>query len=642
VSFGSRIRPDGLFAKSRYRCVPPSGVAAAHVFTLPKRAPWHLNPDGTMCANCSHEPGRTDGAPTALRSLYSVPEVARLLVETGTGTSLRLASRNLRIENNRLSHDDAGRPYHSRQNALAADYVDRYGPTIVSATRPSRWPRFLILDSVPLNMRMRDAEAVGLPFDTEGGAVLAAAGTDDPQRPAKAWHACLAGNETGESWFDLLDSIPPDTAPEWVVADDATAIRNAVMEKWPDAVFYPCIYHLRERGKLAATADGLNYDRAVGPALETCLRSTDDWDRLRTLAQPHGGGSLWAWIEATEPTARTLEGLRRRFPPGVPESNGAAEYVVAAIRDRNGARKRNFQNARRLSILVELMRADVAGAASVRAYIRVLRAAQQKADWSLGSADDREWRAYQDPLDQVSSMTQLMLDARERAKRETTASATESQARGIARKLVEANAERVLLGVEPWELTSGMAVPTAKIPKGTKLSAFPELLRDWDPSNEYDPTQLTYGMDVAIKWICAVCGHRWTTPLNQRTLRRSRCTVCHRSWATPTTSLAALHPALIAVEWAREENLPQTPERLTERSPSTVLWSCRESPELHPLFRMSPVTRVKYDKEGRTACPDCRRQAAAKKRARTRHDAMVRAAPPPAIIGFDPDEDLPF
>jgi hypothetical protein len=333
VSFGSRIRPDGLFAKSRYRCVPSSGVSAVHVFTLPKRAPWHLNPDGTMCANCSHEPGRTDGAPTALRSLYSVPEVARLLVETGTGTSLRLASRNLRIENNRLSHDDAGRSYYSRQNALAADYVDRYGPTIVAATRPSRWPRFLILDSVPLNMRMRDAEAVGLPFDTEGGAVLAAAGTDDSQRPAKAWHACLAGNETGESWFDLLDSIPTDTAPEWVVADDATAIRNAVMEKWPDAVFYPCIYHLRERGKLAATADGLNYDRAVGPALETCFRSTDDWDRLRTLAQP--------------PRGRVVVGMDRGDRRDRSHARGAAPALPSGrSREQRGGRVRRGRDPR--------------------------------------------------------------------------------------------------------------------------------------------------------------------------------------------------------------------------------------------------------------------------------------------------------
>lgn len=90
--------------------------------------------------------------------------------------------------------------------------------------------------------------------------------------------------------------------------------------------------------------------------------------------------------------------------------------------------------------------------------------------------------------------------------------------------------------------------------------------------------------------------------------------------------------------------MPQTPERLTDRSLSTVWWSCRDMPGLHPLFRMSPATRVKYDKEGRTACPDCRRQAYAQERARTRHDVRrsVPALAPLATIGFDPEEDLPF
>ena len=632
--WGSRVRPDGLFAKSRYQCVPPSGTDKPHLFTLPKRAPWHLNPDGTMCANCSHEPGRTDGAPTALRSLYSIPEAARLLVASGGGATLRIASRDLRIENNRWSRDAAGRQFRSRQNALAADYIDRYGPTIAEATRPKRWPRFLILDSVPLHMRMRDAVAVHLPFDTEGGAILAAAGTDSPLVRAKAWHATLSGNETGLAWFDFLDSIPTAEGPEWVVADDATAIYNAVSAKWPGAVFYPCLYHLRERARLDATADGLLFtDRAIAPAIATCFRSTNDWERLRAIAQPHGGGSLWAWIEATDEKARTLEGLRRRFPPDSPEGNGPAENVVGAIRDRIGKRGRNFQNARRLSILVELMRADLAGVASVRKYVRVLRAAQQDAAWSLGASDDKKWRAYQDPLDKISSMSQLILDARERAKHEITDLATESQARGVARKVAADNAHRATLGQAPWGLSTGTAVPTAKIPKGTKLTAFPELMRDCDPSNEQDPATLTYGMGCVVKWICGECGHCWTTPLNQRTLRRSRCAACHRSWATPTTSLAALHPDLIAVEWPREENLPKTPERLIEGSAGSVLWRCRDFPDTHPLYPMSPATRVKWAKENRTACPQCRRVASAQKRARKRYDAKGQIAP--LIIPLD-------
>lgn len=626
VFWGQRVRPDGLYAKSRYRCYPSDG-RPPHIFTLPKRAPWHLHPDGRVCPECSHETGRTDGAPTALNSLFSVPEAAKLFFDLGRGSSLRDASRAIRIENGRWSVNQLGEPFRSRENALAADYLDRYGPALTVALRQRRWPRFLILDSTPLHMRVREAEDLGLPYETDGGALLVAAGTDDPTQPARAWHAALAANETGPIWFDFLDSVAPDSAPEWVVADDAKAIYNAVCAKWPEAVFYPCLYHLKERGRQAAIADGLFYqDRAIEPALDLCFRSTDNWERLRLLTKPHEGGVLGDWIEKTDAKARTLEPLRRRFGPEVPESNGAAEWVVREIARRIGKRKRNFLNAERLNTLIGLMRADLAGVASVRHYIQVLRKAQDTAGWSLGNGDDPGWRTHQDKLGHLASVSRLILEGKDRAVVELADIVRESQARVVARKIEEANDARAALGLPALAISNSGAVPTAKIPPRTMLTAFPELLRDWDPSNDRRPETISYGSAYRAKWICADCGHHWPAPVNQRVLRRTRCPACHRSWATPQTSLAALHPALVAGEWAAAENLPRVPERTAVHSGRTVLWRCRDYPDLHPLYPMSPSARLKLASANKVACPECRRALAAQRKRRRANKSAARSA----------------
>lgn len=608
------MRRDGLYARSRFRCYPAAEEGKPpHTFTLPKRAQWHLHPDGRTCPACSHEAGRTDGAPTAIQAIYSVPEAAQLLFECGRGSSLREASRTIRIENGRWSVNAAGDLFRSRQNALAADYLDRYGPTLAAATVPRRWPRFVVLDSTPLHIRVREAETLELPYETDGGALLVAAGTDDPRQPARAWHAALAGNETGLAWWDFLDSIITDEAPVWVVADDADAIRNAVHARWPDAVLFPCLYHLRERGREAARADGILFrDNAIEPALDVCLTTTDHWERLRALARPHGG-ALWQWIEATDEKARSLEPLRRRFGADVPQSNGAAEFVVREIVRRIGKRKRNFLNAGRLGTLITLMRADLAGVASARNYTRVLRQAQEAADWALGHAEDPNWSARHDPWNELGSISRLILDAQERAKLDLADIVRESQARSVARKLADANAARAALGLPALELRTTGAVPTVKVPKGTMLSAFPELLRDWDPANDRDPATISYGASYVASWICAECGNRWTAPVCQRVLRRTRCRACHRAWATPETSLAAQYPELVATDWAVAENRPLCPERLTIRSQKAVLWRCRDYPDLHPLFPMSAATRVKRWNAKQPACPECRRAMRARK-----------------------------
>lgn len=227
---GVRYTSAGKYGKARFRCVPAEATTRPHTFVVPKRSPTHLHLDGITCSGCERDTGRADGPSVVAAASFSLSDAARLLSDIGAGLSLRKASRRLRIEIVKSSHDAAGNAFYSKQNALAADYLDRYGPAVVASTRRTGWPPILVLDSQPLNIRVRtpDATRLGIGGSIYGGAVLMAAGSRRAGETATPWHAGLAGGESAADWWDFLNSLPADPPPRWVVADGAKAIRNAV------------------------------------------------------------------------------------------------------------------------------------------------------------------------------------------------------------------------------------------------------------------------------------------------------------------------------------------------------------------------------------------------------------------------------
>lgn len=120
---GQRKRPDGIHARSRFRCLPSDG-SPSHTFALAKRTPAHHHPDERSCPTCEHEAGRADGATAVPFYAFSVAEIARALVLVGQGISMREASQRVRFEADRYQADQSGRRTASRQNALSADYLD--------------------------------------------------------------------------------------------------------------------------------------------------------------------------------------------------------------------------------------------------------------------------------------------------------------------------------------------------------------------------------------------------------------------------------------------------------------------------------------------------------------------------------------
>lgn len=57
----------------------------------------------------------------------------------------------------------------------------------------------------------------------------------------------------------------------------------------------------------------------------------------------------------------------------------------------------------------------------------------------------------------------------------------------------------------------------------------PDLVLDWSNDNEYMPDECMMGSKMQINWVCHVCGHKWHTRLDSRTLNGCGCPVCGKS-----------------------------------------------------------------------------------------------------------------
>lgn len=92
---GRAMRADGVFAYPRFGCVPSDG-SKPHKFSLSRRQPGAANPHGLVCDHCEQDYGRTSGARSVCHYTQTINEIAATLTAVGTGSSLRVASRDTR------------------------------------------------------------------------------------------------------------------------------------------------------------------------------------------------------------------------------------------------------------------------------------------------------------------------------------------------------------------------------------------------------------------------------------------------------------------------------------------------------------------------------------------------------------------
>lgn len=101
----------------------------------------------------------------------------------------------------------------------------------------------------------------------------------------------------------------------------------------------------------------------------------------------------------------------------------------------------------------------------------------------------------------------------------------------------------------------------------------PELAAQWHPTNNHplSPTNVTPGSRKKAWWICGD-GHVWEATIASRNRGRG-CPICSGTVVTKATSLATLHPDLMA-DWDFQWNVDINPEKIRPGSNQRVWWKC--------------------------------------------------------------------
>ncbi len=347
-----------------------------------------------------------------------------------------------------------------------------------------------------------------------------------------------------------------------------------------------------------AHADGLALDPAMNVAIRRAQWSLADWEALGRLATAQHAAHLLTWIGQRDELVRHQIAARRTHR-GYPRGNGPAESLLAQVEGWIDARRFNFRNARRLGLLLALMRAELAGNADAARYARLIKDAVEQSHGRPQIA----WAAHQDPRSAPCSLSELLVRARERAAAAETSYMTDAKARSVLSIVAAGNAARAASGFPPLEATIGPDRRTASVKvAGLMLSDFPDISAEWaDDLNPIDKRTARAGSDRVAHWRCAQ-GHVWQAPVNQRTIRQTRCGDCHTARANATNSVAALWPELLD-EWDREANRPLTPERTKITYHRAIWWRCLTNRD-HPPYKMAPRTRGARD----VGCRVCRRE----------------------------------
>lgn len=606
VLWGRREWTTAPFRRQRARCYPSNG-RKAHCFSLDRRQATSAHQHGEDCPTCDLRPGIAQGPIALADHFHTANEIARLLQLLGRGTTLRRASQSVRLEAHRYVEDGSGFRHASRQHALAARYLDLFGARVDEQLAPRRWPRILVLDSKPLNVRAYGAEEHVPGWDPEdrGGAILMAVGTDVPGSRLMPVRIGLAGDETKASWADFLREIDPDgQGPEWVVADGASAIEGAVRDRWPDAIFYSCEFHLGRALAEAAMNDGLYI--GVGSEhhdlFDQALWSEENWDRLRRVAFSKGWGEVVRWVATNDAVVRR-QARDHKAHFGYPRSNAPAERILDWIDKRFGRRRRyRLRNAKRLRLILALIRAEHAGQADVAAYAALIKREFR----SLPLKPRLAWHGLHDREQELSSLATLIVAADARARAAETAYMATAKVRSVLALLEAENQARAQDGLPSLTVAIGGGRKTASVEvKGLMLAAdFPRVARDWDAAkNDRAIANVTAGSSYPAHWKCHRCGHTWTAPVNQRTKRLTRCERCVTERADGLNSLAAVHEELRS-EWDAEANKPLRFDRIKATYDKAVSWHCADPG--HPPYRMSPYRRGKIE----IGCRLCRNRSA--------------------------------
>ena len=136
-----------------------------------------------------------------------------------------------------------------------------------------------------------------------------------------------------------------------------------------------------------------------------------------------------------------------------------------------------------------------------------------------------------------------------------------------------------------------------------------ELLTDWDyDENEIMPTEVTFGSQKRVSWVCHKCGHKWKATIGGRTLGRG-CPTCaitenarkshERQFKQGVNDLATKRRDLLT-EWNWNKNGEDKPEEFSFGSNKKVWWKCSVCGHEWQAAINNRVTN-------NSGCPKCKR-----------------------------------
>lgn len=127
---------------------------------------------------------------------------------------------------------------------------------------------------------------------------------------------------------------------------------------------------------------------------------------------------------------------------------------------------------------------------------------------------------------------------------------------------------------------------------------FPDLMKEWDSQNLYDPKSLRPGSKNIVSWVCKDnSSHKWKTPVFSRTSKgKFGCPFCSGKKTLRNESLGSKNPKFMD-EWDYQRNKID-PFTLSDKSEKKVWWVCRN--DTNHFWK----TSVSHRTQG-TKCPYC-------------------------------------
>lgn len=337
---------------------------------LPRRHTRAAATSAAACEECEHILTRREGPQTPRNCVFTVREVAKLLVALAQGRSMRSAARDMRKSADRTVLSAWGRQRPSPHGQVAADYAAALGQALVGELMPDHWPDAIALDETtfPFVLTERDDDGKVVSQRDVQFSLLGVTGYEDGAGTGLPWRFVVRGGYDAIEWEAALRSLPGQ--PRWVVCDERKSIWTAVRKVWPQTTIYSCEAHIARLGAQNLLLDGHVPHSDLWWKLQHGVKDEAGWLAFQTETQRHGAAHTLKWIASKQ---RVMKRQFAAYEEGRPRSTGSLETTLATLRDRLGDRRFVVRNLPRLELLLALMALDLRQEADERSFTRILR-----------------------------------------------------------------------------------------------------------------------------------------------------------------------------------------------------------------------------------------------------------------------------